>query len=264
MKELSLREIQLESYNILLQVKRICEHNNFQYFLTYGTLLGAIRHNGFIPWDDDLDIMMPRSDYERFIQFCIDHHDDLLPYELKHYRTCGQYIYPIARLSNSNFYAQYENAKDYGLGCFVDIYPLDGINVNDVKYIKRLNKLRRKISIIGLNHYVKSKYLLKNIVKFPYYCLTRRFNIKKQLQKIDILARKYSYDESEQVGCVAWELDRYPKKILNSVILHKFEDDSFPIPVGYHDMLEIMYGNYMELPPKSQQVGHHYYRIFKK
>ena len=113
MKKLSLREIQLESYNILLQVKRICEHNNFKYFLTYGTLLGAIRHNGFIPWDDDLDIMMPRSDYERFIQFCIDHHDDLLPYELKHYKTCDQYIYPIARLSNSNFYAQYENAKDY-------------------------------------------------------------------------------------------------------------------------------------------------------
>lgn len=128
----------------------------------------------------------------------------------------------------------------------------------------QLNKLRRKISISGLSNYLKSKHLLKNILKFPYYCLTRCFNIKKQLQKVDILAQKYSYDESEHVGCVAWELDCYPKKLLDSAILHKFEGDSFPIPVGYHDMLEIMYSNYMELPPKSQQVGHHYYRIFKK
>ena len=125
-KELTLREIQLGELKILKKIKEICSLINIDYFLFCGTLLGAVRHHGIIPWDDDIDVGMMRKDYEIFVSYCKEHDKELLPFKLFHYTTNKKYIYPIARLVDTRYVVDYKDFKDYGLGLFVDLYPFDG------------------------------------------------------------------------------------------------------------------------------------------
>jgi lipopolysaccharide cholinephosphotransferase len=265
MEELTLREIQKNSLQVLLKFKEICEENNFTYYLAYGTLIGAVRHNGFIPWDDDIDVWMPRRDYEKFIQYCIDNEENVKPFELKHYRTCKEYIYAIARLSDSRYKINYKNAKDYGLGLFIDIYPLDGINPNDKKFLRRLEISEKFIWSCGTNHFVPTKKIIRTILKFPYYLLTRMVNLNKLLKKQDLLAQKYDFESSEYFTCTVWESKEvYKKSDINNVLIREFEGEQMPIPVGYDEILKCKYGNYMKLPPEKERIAHHFYEAYRR
>ncbi len=268
MKEMSLKEIQDESFKVLLKIKEIFDKNNWKYFLTYGTLIGAVRHHGFIPWDDDIDIWVPRDDYEKFIDYCIRNKEELKPFELIHYTTNKNYIYPIARFSDSRYEIKYNIAKDYGLGLFVDIYPLDGYR-NDRKQKKKIAKYRRCVGICGLKEYVKSNNFFKNIIKYPYckYVL-KKYKMSDLLFKMDKIAQKYDYKKEEEVQCVEWNDNKTVFKkewIMNQEdSFLDFNGIMFRVPYDYHEVLKAEYGNYMELPPKEQQVGHHYYSAYKK
>lgn len=112
--------------NILKKLDGICREQGLRYFLFYGTLIGAIRHKGFIPWDDDLDVAMPRPDFDRLVEYCRRHREELLPMRLMTVDDNPQYVYPIARFSDTRYRVKYQGIRDYGLGLFVDIYPLDG------------------------------------------------------------------------------------------------------------------------------------------
>ena len=265
-KESSLREIQLGSLEVLKKIKEICEKENIKYFLGYGTLLGAVRHQGFIPWDDDIDIMMPREDYEKFIEYCIQNKEDLGYFSLKHYRTCKEYIYPIARFCDTRYIIEYSNAKDYGLGLFVDIYPLDGIDLNDTKYLRNLKIQQFLIILAGNKNYVKASSAIKNILKYPLFHIAQYLDIHKLLQKIDKFSQKYNFNNCEYAECVVWGIKYYKilqKEYLN-LKLEKFEDGYFYIPENYDIFLREYYGNYMELPPLEKQRPHHLYKVYKK
>ena len=88
MNEMTLVQTQQASLQVLIKFKEICEKEGLRYFLYGGTLIGAIRHKGFIPWDDDLDVLMPRDDYQKFVEYCNIHREDMNPFELFHYKTC--------------------------------------------------------------------------------------------------------------------------------------------------------------------------------
>lgn len=265
MLELSDQDIKTESFKVLLKFKEICDKNNFKYCLMYGTLIGAVRHNGYIPWDDDIDVMMPRPDYEKFICYCVEHKEELKPFELFHYSTSKKYVYPIARLSNSNFIADYNESKEYGLGCFIDIYPFDGVNYEDKKHIR---KVKRLIKIVGGNSNKKTifcKNPFKTLLRIIRVCFFAFINGQKTIEKLDRLSQKYSYESSDYVECVCWEAKyKFDKELFDKTVLHKFENEFFNIPIGYHEILSLYYGDYMKFPPESDRYGHHFYRIFKK
>lgn len=268
LKELSLTEIQQGSFEILKKIKEIFDENGWKYYLAYGTLLGAIRHKGFIPWDDDIDIWVPRDDYEKFIDYCQKNPDKLYPFELFHYRTNPKYIYLIARVSDPRYVIEYYNSKEYGLGLFVDVYPLDGVDENNTFYMKKMYKLFRKINIAGKVKYTPSNNILKSIIKFFYFKYLHLLDLNKILIKSDRLVQKYSYNNSNTINCTSWNIGfnyNLKKSYFESGECFKeFNGEMFRVPIEYDKCLKAMYGNYMELPPKEQRVAHHYYRAFKK
>ena len=129
-KELTFREVQLGAYEILKVIARICDEHGWKYFLTYGSLIGAVRHNGIIPWDDDIDLMMPRPDYEALKKFFIENADELFPLKLFDSSVVEKYPHMISRISDIRYHLIFENEVDYDIGLFVDIYPLDGVGNN--------------------------------------------------------------------------------------------------------------------------------------
>lgn len=265
MKELTLGEIQQGSFQILKKIKAICDQNNLSYFLDYGTLIGAVRHQGFIPWDDDIDIAMPRKDYEKLINLYLNNKAIFAPYELMHFKTNKKYIYPIARLSDPAYSIKYSNAKDYGLGLFVDIYPLDGVNLKDKKQIKKLNHLCSLIYVAGNKHMSKARNILRNIPKLICFVWSRFLDINKLLKKNDKLAQKYDYDKCDDIGCIAIEpWINFKKSLFSETILMKFEDSKFNVPKAYDQRLKEYYGDYMKLPPENERIGHHNYSCTKK
>ena len=263
MKELTLQEIQQGSYKVLLKLKEICDKLNLNYFLAYGTLIGAIRHKGFIPWDDDIDVWMSRPDYERFVKYCLEHEDETKPFVLKHYKTCKEYIYPIARLVDTRYKIDYTDAKEYGLGLFIDIYPLDGVKVGSKKQARKRKRYIRKIGMLGASHYIKSKNRVKNFLKKIYYAFYKNSDINQVIAKADKAAQSYGYDEYDSVACVVWEATECLDKChFASTVDVEFNGQPFKAPVGYDSLLKKLYGDYMKLPPESEQIAHHYYKAY--
>ena len=155
MKELTLREIQLGELGVLKKLKEICEDQGLRYFLFFGTLLGAIRHKGFIPWDDDVDVGMPREDYEKLLGYFRENSDALLPFRLMHFSTNENYIYPIARICDTRYQVDYSETKEYGLGLFIDIYPFDGwgdTEEDGERIYRQAAADRSKVFLSGLEH----------------------------------------------------------------------------------------------------------------
>ncbi|MBP3255301.1 MAG: LicD family protein [Clostridia bacterium] len=267
-KELSLKEIQEESFKVLLKIKEIFDENGWKYYLIAGTLIGAVRHKGFIPWDDDIDLWIPRPDYEKFVEYCIKNKEKLYPFELIHYKTNDKYIYPIARFSDSRYILDYKNTKDYGLGLFVDLYPLDGVKENYYFFKKKMHNINRKIVLCGAKKMVKGNSKIKNFLKIPYYFIIKKSNLNKLLEKCDKIAQKYKFEEYSRVECVCWadHFFTYEKKwiIGDEEKFLEFNGELFRVPSDYDKVLTRLYGNYMKLPPKEEQIAHHFYKAYKK
>ncbi len=268
--ELSLREVQLASLAILKRIDAICRAEGIRYWVMYGTLIGAIRHHGFIPWDDDLDIAMPRPDYERFLAYFAEHSDELRP--LVALRGDGSPTLPflITRVSDTT----YRMVGEYGdevpdLGAFVDVYPMDG--AGDTLEGAR----KHKVECMKASH----KYLQAG--DFSYNnrengALKRTFkkihstmlgDASKWANRVVEMSKKLSFDESTFVACLEWDWaleEIYPSKLFSKVDDVTFEDMKVSVPVGYDEILTADYGDYMQLPPEPERVGHHFYAIVRR
>lgn len=273
MKELSLKETQHISYEILKQVTAICEKINIRYCLIYGTLIGAIRHKGFIPWDDDLDIMMPRPDYERFLKYFKEHKSEYSFLELFNKDENKDYPYMISRISDSRYEIKMDNEKSYGMGVFIDIYPFDGLGNSKSEALKyglkgdRLSSLCYQASRSYFSMETTTS-LFRKLIKYPVYKISKWIGKDFFQEKLSKLENIKNFDSSEYAGCVVWlsggERDIFKRKWFDETILWPFEDSFFRIPKNYDQVLKHTYGDYMKIPPKDEQIGHHYYKVYQK
>lgn len=271
MKELSLREIQLVEFEVLKKLKELCEKLNLRYYLYYGTLLGAVRHQGFIPWDDDIDVAMPRPDYEILLRYCTEHAQELAPYRLMNCRTDKQYIYPISRLCDTRYYVDYEGVVQYGLGLFVDIYPLDGCGNTPEEAMATLQMTRNAqtlTALAGSDKFRSSRSggLLRTLAKFAGYCYVKLRGPQHFAVMADKKAQSVSFEDSKYIACTVW-FDSFTwseKDWLDPADTAVFEGETFPIPADTHGQLQMVYGDYMQLPPAEEQIAHHYYKAYLK
>lgn len=274
MCELSLREIQQEALKVLLRFDTICKQYGFKYFLIYGTLLGAVRHNGFIPWDDDLDVMMPREDFDRFNKYAKANEEALMPFKLCDRANTKNYVYGIPRFANTEFIYEVQSKyeKPFDLGTFIDIYPLDnfGNNYKEATLLwKHCNLLNRKFG-----WYVNpssSRGAFVTFIKRLLHSYMRIFKGNEYEKYVDEDIRNYIMShtslENRYVGLVVWNwrVLLYDKTCVEELdtIGHVFEGYKFPIPKCYDYLLKLSYGDYMQLPPKEKRIPHHNYKIYR-
>lgn len=261
-KEVTLTECKKIEIEILDYVTELCNKNNLTYFLGGGTLLGAVRHKGFIPWDDDVDIMMPREDYDKLAQVISNIDNNRFLY--LNYKDNNDYYYPFAKVVDKRTKVKELDCKEIkDLGVYIDIFPIDNVS-DDMQENKKLFKKYKMYDIL-LGSYKMPKEELKknNIVKRILRYILKWYmsifnNYKKVLEKMENLGKKYP--NSNTVACITgryFEKEIMPKSYIEDFIMAKFEDREYKIPKGYDLYLTKHYGDYMQLPPKEKQVSNH-------
>ncbi len=256
-----LRQIQLD---ILKKVALFCDQNNLRYFLAGGTLLGAIRHKGYIPWDDDIDIMMPRPDYEQFLKVFHAGNCSIISYH-----TDPDCIYPFAKIIDDRTVMIEDVVLKTKMGVYIDVFPIDGLpdSMEESKrFLRQLDPIRNKImaKTVVLR---RRKGLVKNILIFGAKIVYLFSNYRNNIIKLDKLCQQYSYQYSNFVGAFIFGYgikERISKKSLENYILVDFEREKFRAQKGYDEYLSSIYGDYMQLPPEEKRKSHHFFKAYWK
>lgn len=262
MNNIDLKHIQQCELLIAKELKRICEKHDISYIMSGGTLLGAIRHKGFIPWDDDMDFAFLREEYDRLIEVCKTELDDR--FFLQTWDTDPEYPYPFGKIILKDTYVEEyfsKNTKSIK-GIYIDLFPLDLMpdhSVGQKKYIKQDFFLRRAMWIkkgygklmLKQNLKQKMKYILTRCIYafYPYECLKSKY--KKMLVQYNNENNSIVYDIAVK------DNDYYSKVLVEDVSYYEFEDTQFPGPRKYDEYLSKLYGDYMQLPPKEDRGKQH-------
>jgi len=263
MKSLTLEELRKCEIGCLKSIHTFCEENNLKYYLTFGSLLGAIRHHGFIPWDDDMDIIMPRKDYNYLIEHYYDEKYKLISIENE-----PRCYTAHAKLIDTNTVLT-EKQRSFEIGAFVDIFVLDNLPNNRIKRF-----------IFG--NYVQLKRLLFSLPRAdctrqrPFYKtalikLAKKLYNEEDIAKIDF-GWKYPQKYINQAGTEYYGLlyKRFPvatvldAKWFEEQVPVEFEGEIFYAPCGYDEFLSYCFGDYHKLPPVEQQKTHHYFTCYWK
>lgn len=266
-----LRKIQLE---IMSEVHSFCVKHSLNYTLWGGTLIGAIRHSGYIPWDDDIDIAMPRKDYEFFVKnFNNENYGVFACNTNELYPYCFAKAFDKRTVKIEPLYV----SKDFEIGIDIDVFPID--NVSDVDAVKNIVGERKKDLkkwSASIYKYRKTSSVLKfakRSLKAIYSDLGRTFGIlnsNKSACKINSDAQSFYSDGQEQIYCMLFADSNVKKPlffdcgIFHSYVLHTFEDTEFFVSARYDELLRICFGDYMKLPPEDQRIAHHNYKIYIK
>lgn len=270
--ELNIEQIHKQTLGIIEKLIEICNKINVNYYVAYGSLIGAVRHKGFIPWDDDFDVVMLRDEYEKFCDYCIEHENEIKPYKLLSRKCEKKYPYNIARLNNMNYKAVYDNVQGYESGIFIDIYPLDGAGSDVAQTIKKVEKRKSNLFRITLwsvdDHYTKSTYnkWYRSIIKFLVRGYSKIRGSKYFLDKMENFKNLYNIKDSKFIAEMTWDagLTLYEKSWFDKYCYMDFENLKVKVPIGYDEFLKCHYGDYMKLPPINEQVPHHEYKVYKR
>lgn len=263
---MDLRDIQLKELEILKETLKIIKKYNLRYFMLGGTFLGAVRHKGFIPWDDDIDIGMPRADYEKFIEYAkieLKH-----PFDLKSFENDSNYQQYIIRIINKDIFISRNDAINLKTeNIWIDIFPLDGMPDNS--FIRKLHKfhllfLRLLLQYskfkTGVNMKKKRSFLESLLIKFGYiFSKVIKLNKIKRFRAIDKSLKKYPYDNSRFVvnfmGAYKFK-EMFPRELYENPAEYDFEDLKLCAPSDYDTVLKQMYGDYMTPPSDDQKFSH--------
>ena len=260
MKKLNLQEVQQRELEIFKVFTDLCERYGIRYYLAGGTLLGAVRHKGFIPWDDDIDVNMPREDYDKLLS----HADEIGASGDYKLAACelGNLNYPFAKIYDLHtgirkLYDHDETEKNL----WIDIFPMDGLP-DDEKEVERIFKktlfarhiLRVKQARVG-----EGKTPLRRLLKPAVKALCMPLSDARILNYINKTCRTYKVDDCGYMGGIAngyGPQERVPRKLYLKSVPMQFEDMTVSAPGCWEYYLKNLYGDYMKLPPKEKRVTH--------
>ena len=261
MKEITLKELKEIQLGILQNVADFCDRHEIRYFLAYGTLIGAIRHNGFIPWDDDIDIAMPRPDFERFIR---TYKDDSSLYQLVSVYNSKQYGLPFAKVHDTRTSLHETLYKQDIYGVYIDVFPIDGIkNKFQIETIVFLTKVlhTKKANFSNRTFFKKVINFFGKIILIP-------FSVNNIATFMDKICKRYPYGSTPYAGEISDGLvggrAMVNYELFEDTLPHEFEGRKYNVPIGYDKWLRSIYGDYMQLPPIEKRKTLHVFTAWWK
>lgn len=277
-----IREIQLQQIQLIKVFKEICEKEHLQYFMIGGTMLGAIRHKGYIPWDDDADFAMPREDYEKLLSKAPTYLHE--PFRLENYLFDSNYYYYFSRMTTSQLRIEFpDRVKKRGENIGFDIFPFDGMPDNRVLFTLHLFGILAKRALysysvfdekVGINESNRSGIQKILIFVGKHFKIEKLFSQKKRWAAFDKALKKYSPEHSKWLihGTTGWIspgmgykknepyrgiIDIYKKDIFGEGAFYEFEGMQLRGPKDYKAYLAQHFGDdYMTLPPESERYAH--------
>lgn len=261
-----MNDLQKKELEILKEFIRICKKLKITYYLDSGTLLGCIRHEGFIPWDDDIDVSMPRKDFDIFIKKA----PNMLQkkFFIQTNKSDKEYTMAFAKLRNSEttFIESTTKHRNINHGIYMDIFPLDNYDTHK-KIRNNFDKFMFRIYDIYINKYYdlnctfSKKYkIIEKIINFIY----RNKDLSYIVNKKEKISTRLKNKNTDFYHCYYYFTTKniiYNKEIFGNGIIKKFEGIDVNVPQKYDEYLKLMYGDYMKLPPKEKRVAHHYCEI---
>jgi len=254
-RQLNEEEIKTLELGVMDYIHNLCERENINYSLAYGTLLGAVRHKGYIPWDDDVDISLKREEYDKLYQAVLRDNDPI--YKVVSWENDSRYPYPFYRVYDSR--TVYENnyiENDIDLGICVDVFPFDYYaDVN--KEMVKLDTYRR-LSVYTLYGIHSKNAGLKNIVRYLLVLVFRLTRVKTWNKKMNLLSMQANDNDSiDYLMENKRTSTKFEKTLLDKVMDSPFEDRTYKIPEASHQILSAIYGDdFMEIPPVEKRVKH--------
>ena len=264
----TLQQIEIE---MLMQIKKICEQNNIEYFLLGGTALGAQRHEGFIPWDDDIDIGMTRDNYNKFLK--ITSHIKLDGYFIQTPETDSNTPFPYVkfRKNNTKFIEWCNRNIDMHQGIYIDIFPYDNIpDSEDLRYkqfkkVQILSKMYTWRQTPDISHSSQSIFdIIKSLSRKLVYLTLRIIPRKILIRALDKELNRYNKEDTLSRSCLffpKYMVEYMTNDTLYPLKMKSFEGDKYPVPGDIDNYLKTHYGDYMKLPPIEQQIGHRPYKV---
>ena len=264
MRKATVDEIRETQLKMLSELDSFCKDNNIKYYAFAGTMLGAIRHNGFIPWDNDIDVAVPREDYIK-MQELLKGEDAHPFFRFLCYENDPNYLWQFGKLCAKHTYLK--TTRGYSkLGLFLDVFPLDSQG-NDMKAANQnLREAQKcvKMRVLAYDRkYNNKKYptnatLMERISIWINFTILRHNTEEYWVKRHISLAQKFNKNRNSIFyGCNSNE--KYAvvceRKMFDGEVYKSFEGHEIPLPIGYDDILKLYYGDYMKLPPKEKQIG---------
>ena len=260
-------EFKKTQFDILISVDRFCKAHGIRYFLAYGTLIGALRHGGYIPWDDDIDISMPRPDYERFIKLYNKEKDK--GYYVVSPSLDPSYPNAFAKICDPDTCIIEFSSLKYDIGVNIDLFHIDGLPEDEYEakaHYSKINFYRNLLNAKKIKLDFKKRSVVKNIHLMLSKMALLPVSYKFLIKKINSLSIKYNYLNCRYAADLNFgNIDRrLAKKNFESCVPVEFEGHAFDAPAGYDLWLKSIYGNYMQLPPVEKQITHHAFKAYRK
>lgn len=270
MKEIKQDEQKKILVEMLKYIDEICRKNNINYYLLGGTLIGAIRHKGFIPWDDDIDICVPYKEYRKLIGILKkdNKYNVLNPYDNENY------YYFFTKITDKRTVLIEDNFKKIdNMGIFLDIFPIFHLPDSEEELNKINNKMKKfektYFRFYGFQKYFydKNKFrsFIKAIIFFPQFIIKKKYkNYKKQLLDLIEECDKVQTNYIGNIISPSSIINTHRKEIYQDKIEVEFESLKVFAPVGYDEHLKKIFGDYMKLPPENQRVTEHHFKVYWK
>lgn len=265
MKIIDIEELKQVQLEILADVHQFCQKRNIRYSLAFGSLLGAVRHKGYIPWDDDIDIMMPRSDYENFLKWYGNER-----YQVANSDTMDSYFLPYAKVYDTRTWVEefMEYPMEYGVN--IDVFPLDNLPDSDdeLKSFLQHKQLWNCLFELKRIKTTPQRLLLKNSILVLAHMLLYPVSIYSISKRMRKLSEKYADIPTRRIGIVAPSDNNireiWDRRVFDEYTLLPFEGINVQVMKNYHQFLTAAYGDYKQLPPKEKRVSHHSFKAFWK
>ena len=264
MRKLSIEEAKKIELDILDFIDSFCKENGINYCINYGTLIGAIRHKGFIPWDDDIDLSMTRENYERFIQLFSEKQSR---YQILSLETDNQYFNNFIKIVDSTTkIIDTRNTKTYDSGIFIDIFPMD--TFSDSKIVDICYKLEsfKLLSFSKHKNIIYGDSKLKDLIRTLFWLFLRPVSPRFFANQIEKQIEKYRVEDGKYIAFIPSKLKEkeiFPRDMFDELVEIPFEHLVLPAPKRFDVVLKQFYDDYMTVPPKEKQIYIHEFEAYK-